>query len=227
MTLVLSDTSTHQGLVEIIKFETGQDSLSNEEVIRAINLALDNYSYLELIGSRRWKPDASTNTDLPIATTTLNAGETSIALDTSMLTLEEIDLNGDILTPIDRSEFKDKTPTQVYGTSGTPQAYDYVAGQLFFYPPLATGTATVTAHFGRAEPYFATTDTTATIPIPRIHHRYLIADASEQIAFAKNDPDYNKFLNRKMTEEGKVLEFFGLRDQDTRKSLRTLIQDNK
>lgn len=226
MTLVLSDTSTNQGLIEAIKFDTGQDSLTNEEVIRCINLAIDDYSFLALTSSRRWNIDDYNNTDFPIASATVNSSETSVPLETEVLNLEEVTWNGVILRPIDRSEFKDQTPTEVYGSSGTPVAYDYDSHNLFLYPvPNATGTVQI--HYSRPENYFATTDTNAAIGLPRIHHKYIIANASEQIAFAKNDPTYQKFLLRKNTEETKIKEFFGLRDQDTPKRLRPLTQDNK
>lgn len=225
MTLVLSDTSTSQGLIEQLKFITGQDSLSNNDAIRLINLAIDDYSYLALTGNRRWKLDDANNTDLPTASATINSSETHIPLETEVLTLEEVQFNGNILTPIDRTQYKTSTPTQEFGT-GTPTHYDYDSHSLFLYP-IPTASGTVTVYYSRPENYFATTDTTATIGIPRIHHNYLILHAANTLSLRTNDPIGNKIKQELIEAELKIKDFFGLRDQDTRKNLRPLIQNNK
>lgn len=226
MTLVLSDTTTSQGLLEHLKFLTGQDSLSNNDGIRLINLALDEYSYLALTANRRWKLDDSNNTDFPTASATINSAETHVPLETEVMTIEEVQFNGEILQPIDRTEYKETTPLETFGSAGTPTHYDYDSHSLFLYP-VTNVTGTVKVYYSRAENYFATTDTNAAIGIPRIHHNYLVLHAANTLSLRTNDPNKNNFKTELLEAEMKIKEFFGLRDQDTPKRLKPLTEDNK
>lgn len=222
MSITLQDTTDQQGLIEHLKFITGQDSLHKNDAVRLINFAIDDYSYLALTSSGRWKFDDSTNTDLPIATATLNAGETSIPLETDFLTIEQVQLDGNILVPIDNNEYRTITPTELYGTGGTPGYYDYDSHSLFFYP-IPGSAHTVTVLYSRASPYFDVDDTTAAIGIPRIHHEYLALHAAHRLSLRTNDTNRNELRNELVAFEERIRDFYSKRDKTSGRKLRAKI----
>jgi hypothetical protein len=232
MTVVFSDTSTLQGLVEHLKFISGQDSLHINDATRLLNFAIDDYSHIALTSSGKWKFDDFTNTDNPVATATLNAEEEHIPLETEFLMLNQVQILIDgkyqVLTPIDPRDNKENVLGTVYETSGKPIYYDYDAHNLYLYPKSDT-TRTVKVLFSRAANYFDVTDTTAEIGIPRIHHEYLALKAAQKLGFRINDStktDIERELSRWEGVDGqggKIRDFYSKRDQDTPRRLKAKI----
>lgn len=228
MANTFNDTSTQQGLVQHLRFLSGQDALSIEDATRLINFALDDYSYIALTSSGRWKFDDSTHENAdgdatyPIATATVSAGETSIPLETDFLSVEEVRFNDEILAPVDRRDYHGTKLTTLYGTSGTPRAYDYDSNALFLYPPPSTS-GTVKLLYSRASPYFSTSDTTATVGIPRIHHEYLVLHALHRLSLRTNDSNRVEVRNELQAMEEKVRDFYSKRDQNTSRKLKAII----
>lgn len=228
MSIILSDPTTLQGLYEDVKFKSGLDALAFEHFVRLANFALDDYAHIRLTASGRVDFDDSTHVNnegdrtLSIATATLQAGETSIPLDADMLTFEEVRFNGAFLTPIDRRDFYGSTLTSIYGTSGTPRAYDYRSHSLFLYPPPSTG-GTVTILYGRASPYFTTTDTDAPIGIPRIHHKYLSLNIRSQLNEAAPLTNAADIERKLLIEEEEIRDFASKQDQSSPRRLKAKI----
>jgi len=238
MTVVFSDTSTLQGLVQHLKFISGQDSLAIEDATRLLNFAMDEYSYIALTASKRWKFDDQTNTDFPIATATLNANEASIPLETTFLIVDEVqitDANGKYvkLTPIEEPNMdREEVLATTYETDGQPIYYDYDSHSLFFYPQ-ASAERTVKVIYRRATEYFDTTDTTATVGIPRIHHEYLPLKASYSLTLRTNDPNSER-IKRELVEwegredsGGKIRNFYSKRDNNSTGRLMPKVENTK
>jgi hypothetical protein len=232
MTLVFSDSSTKQGLVEHLKFVSGQDSLNINDATRLLNFALDDYSSIAMASSGKWKFDDTTNTTNPIATATLNAGEEHIPLDIEFLMVDQvqilIDGKYEVLEPIDPRDDKENVLASVYDTAGKPRYYDYDAHNLYFYPKSDT-TRTVKVRFSRAANHFDVTDTNASIGIPSIHYEYLSLKAAQKLGFRIND-DAMAMIERELIkwegvdgQGGKIRDFYSKRDQDTPRRLKAKI----
>lgn len=227
MAITLSDTATQQGLYQDVKFKSGQDSLDYEDFVRMANFAIDDYSDLALKSSGRFNFDDSTHENedgdptFPTASATLNANESSIPLATDFLYIQQVRFDGNILSPIDRRDYQSITPTELYGTGGTPRYYDYDSHSLRVYPSGVSGTVEV--DYLRASPYFDTTDTNAVIGIPRIHHRYLSLNIRLQLSERTNDPNEGKIEQRLLMMEDKIKDFWSKRDQTSGRTLRAKI----
>ena len=66
MSLTYSDSSTLQGAVQHLKYISGQDSLSNNDAARLINMAMDDYSSMAMLSGGDWKFDSNSSTTNPI-----------------------------------------------------------------------------------------------------------------------------------------------------------------
>lgn len=236
--VTFNDTSNLQGLVQHLKFLSGNDSLAIEDATRLLNFAMDNYSYIALTASKRWKFDDETNTDFPIATATVNASEASIPLETSFLIVDEVqitDNNGDYvkLEPVDEN-YRDNPQVlaELYPTNGQPKLYDYDSHSLFLYPK-SDSTRTIKVLHRRATTYFDTTDTTATVGIPRIHHEYLPTKAAYTLALRTNDSNLPNLRNELILWEGtedsggRIRNFYSKRDNNTTGRLKGNVEDTR
>lgn len=238
MSVTFNDTSTLQGLVQHLKFISGQDSLAIEDSTRLLNFAMDNYSYIALTASKRWKFDDETNIDFPIATATLNSGEASIPLETSFLIVDEVQItnnSGDYekLDPVDESNAdRREVLAELYPTDGLPKLYDYDSHSLFIYPK-SDSTRTIKVLYRRAISYFDTTDTTATIGIPRIHHEYLPLKAAYSLALRTNDSNLPNLRNELVMWEGvedsggKIRNFYSKRDNNTTGRMKANVENTR
>lgn len=227
--LTFRDSTNKQGLYEHLKFITGQDSLTIEDATRLFNFAADRYSYLALTSSGRWKFDDTNHVDesldptFPIATATLNAGETSIPLATNFLTIERVTVTEDgkkqVLQPIDLRDNKTQDLSTVYAGQGLPRYYDYNAQALFVYPASNTS-RTIEVQYGRAMKHFDVTDTNVSPGIPSIHYEYLTLYAAEQLAMRTQDNAYTQFRDGRMRMEMEIRDWYSKRDQDTPRQLK-------
>lgn len=231
MTLVFSDSSTKQGLVEHLKFITGQDSLHIDDATRLLNMAIDDYSAIAISSSGRWKFDDLANTTVPTATVTLNAEESHVPLDIDFLTINRVGIlvNGkyETLDPID-SRDSDTPLSNSYSVSGTPKYYDLDGHNLYFYPKSSV-TTTVEVEFAEPANYFDVTDTDAEIGIPRIHHEYLPLKAAQKLGFRIDNATMTAIERELVKWEGvdgqggKIREHYSKRDQNTPRRLKAKI----
>ena len=229
MAVTFNDTSTLQGLVQHVRFLSGQDSLSINDATRLLNFARDDYDYIALTSDGRWKFDAlthenaSNNATYPIATATLNANTESIPLNSDFLKINQVQIEIDgvfkVLEPVDVRDDKSEVLRETYKTVGEPIKYDYDSHSLFFYP--ASDTArTVKILYSRVSPYFSTIDTTATVGIPRIHHEYLALHAAHRVTLKTNDPNRVQLRQELVEFERKIRDFYSKRDEDTSRRIK-------
>ncbi len=232
MTTVLTDPTNLQGLYEHVKFITGQSNLKFKDFVRMTNFAMDDYSSIVLSIDGRWKFDDSTNTDTPIGSTTIVSGQRAYTLDTNFLTINKVEIEIDsvrsVIKPIDQRDFKDEALEQSYQGTGLPRYYDYDGQQIKLYPAPTSGTLYV--DFSRPTTYFATTDSNATVGIPRIHHRYLALKVAKEVMVAQNDPSITKIEQELIAWEGqevqgrlsggKIRDYFSKRDENTPRQLK-------
>jgi hypothetical protein len=222
--ITFNDTNNLQGLYQHTKFITGQDSLKLEDFTRLANFAADRYSYLALTSSGRWNFDDTRHVNgdddstYPIASATLNSGETAIPLATNFLTINQVTVTEAgkkyILKPIDTRDNKDEVLREVYNTEGIPRYYDYNAHSMFIYPA-SNSSRTIEVAYGRAMKHFDITDTTVTPGIPSIHFEYITLYAIEQVAMKTRDEVYSQARDGRMRMENEIKDWYSRRDQDT------------
>lgn len=222
---------TVEELIDDLKYVTGQDSLTNARAIKLLNYAKDNYSYIALTASGRWKFDDSTHVNAdgdptyPRATATLQSNEESIPLETGFLAINQVQifLNGkwQVLHPTDVRDVKDEVLGTVYEANGTPYKYDYDAHSLFIYPRPATSTP-IKVLYSRAGKHFVESDLTQQSGIPSIHEEYLVMHAGSKLSFRTSDSAKVDFRNELAKWEGPdgisggmIRDWYSKRDQDT------------
>ena len=220
MALTFNDTTTEQGLVQELRFLSGQDALSIEDATRLLNFALDRYTHLAVMSSGRWKWDDSTNTDRPMATTTLTAGTATYKLDTSHLVIDEVEVyDGSKWHPVgtvDASRDHDGAAlTDVYSVDGRPAHYDAQGQYITFYPAPSGGYTQARIWYSRKANHFSTTDTTSAVGIIPTHQDYLPLYAAYRLAMRTNDKNISNLRDGVDRKEREIKEFFGMREMNT------------
>jgi hypothetical protein len=226
---------TIEDLIDDLKFVTGQDSLTNARAVKLFNYAKDNYSYIALTASGRWKFDDYTHENedgdptSPIASSTLQPNEESLPLETTFLALNQVQIfvNGqwEVLQPIDTRDRKDNVLSSIYKTNGKPQFYDYDAHSIYFYPK-SDSSIPVRVLYSRAGKHFDSVDLTQQTGIPSIHDEYLVMYAGDKLSFRTVDGARVDFKNELFKWEGdgvsggKIRDFYSKRDQDTPRRLK-------
>ena len=126
------------------------------------------------------------------------------------------------LKAIDSRDDKDRVLSSIHSVNGTPKFYDYDSHNIFFYPK-SSSSRNVRVFYSRAAEYFDVTDTTATIGIPRIHHKYLSLNIRVQLNERTNDPNARDLENKLFQEETRIKEWYSKRDEDTPRILKPKI----
>lgn len=221
-------------IIDDIKYIAGADTLTNARAFSLINYGLDRYSNIAILSSGRWKFDASTHQDqdgnptLPIATATLNAGEESIPLNTTFLTINQVQVYIDgkwqVLTPSDTRDNKQEVQGTTYAVNGKPMKYDYDAHNLFVYPRAETSTP-IKILYSRATPHI--TQVTDTLGIPSIHEQYIVDFVCYRIGIrtvdgSKTDlrAEIQKWEGVDGVSGGIIRDWYSKRDQDTPRRLK-------
>jgi hypothetical protein len=220
MSLTYSATSTLQGAVQHLKYISGQDSLSNNDAARLINMAMDDYSSIAMLSGGDWKFDSNSTTTHPIATTPIVAGQNDYLLASSFLVVDRVEytLGTDttVLRQTDRRKHS-QALGDVYGTGQTPSHFDYDGNTLFLYPTPQSGTVKV--YFVRPLAQFNGTDGTVALGIPTIHQEYIPLKAMQKMGLRLSDGDYSRASNQLIEWEGqgnaggKIRDFYSKRDQ--------------
>ncbi len=231
---------TVEDIIDDVKYLAGVDTLTNARAIKFINYGLDRYSSIALTSSGRWKFDATTHVDedddrtFPIATATLQAGEESIPLETTFLTINQVQILNDgkwqVLSPVDTRDQKYEVLRTTYDASGTPYKYDYDAHSLFIYPSSDTS-RTIRVLYSRAVPHV--TAIADYLGIIDIHEEYIVDYVCDKVSLRTVDSSKVSFQEKIMKWEGAdgvsggvLRDWFSKRDQDTPKRLKALIPAN-
>lgn len=224
MAITFNDTSTGQGIVQDLRFTSGQDALSINDATRLLNFALDRYSHLAITASGRWKWDDSTNADRPKATATLTEGTATYKLDAEHLVIDEVEVYYDgvwcRVEPIDASRDNGGTSlAKQYIENGKPEYYDMQGRFMTLYATPDADATHIRVWFSRAASHFAVTDTTSTIGIPSIHQDYLPLWAAYRLALRTGDKTMNHIDEAVKRKEREIVEFFGIREMNTPQTL--------
>lgn len=168
---VVTDSTNQAGILQRATFLTFGDASNHTTSYPLVDMVTSANRWVTKTGtqiwraSRTWEFDDKNQTDLPIATTTLVAGQQDYALQTTTLKInrvEVLDSSGDYqkLSQIDQSEVP-MALSEFYETDGMPVWYDILGNSLFLYPAPAAGSVTTALGL---KIYFTREMTTFSVP---------------------------------------------------------------
>lgn len=170
-------------------------SFPTADFIRSANQKLRDAGFLFWKNSSMWEFDDENQTDLPIATTLLVAGQRDYSIPTTTFGIERVevkDCNGDyqLLKQLDKSEINDHAMLEMFDSDGMPIYYDIMGNSIFLYPSPAAANVTLTAglrvYVSRDMHEFALTDTSTEPGFPDVFHPIISYGCAEDYALSKN-----------------------------------------
>lgn len=212
-------TNKEQSLYHDALFWVGAKELSFDitEFTRSANFALDAVLRKIYRTDGRFQYDDRNNTDLPIATTDLVAGEDHIPLEDKHLKIERFRIkdkqgNWKTLKPIDRREASDDQLNE----TGEPEYYDKLGNNAFLIPaPDYSVEGGAELQFQRGSNYFTVSDTTKEPGFPSLFHRYISLFPARDHVLANTIPNKLQAIDVEIQRLDKeLLEFFADRDRD-------------
>ncbi len=180
-----SDTSTKQGIVEGIRWETDTDteSFPIEDITRVANQAMDEYFSIAM-------NDDKNQADFPVSTTNVVSGQADYSAPEDLLDfviLKAKNPAGDWII-LDRIyQLESDTAFEEEFATGTPTKYQYKENTFFLYPtPDYNSTGGLKIEYKRNPTYFLPTDTTKVPGIPYAHHQFITKFVSFALASKKS-----------------------------------------
>lgn len=219
-------TNTLADTIEYIKDLTGQTNASTAKIVRALNYAVDHYTYLALTSSGRWKWDSRNQTDVPRLTTTITSATDKVELEVDTITINQLEVLVDgkykIVHPIDIRDNQEQPLQSEYSVAGVPQYYDFDGRNLYLFP-VSDETRTLRVTVGRAHPRFSAADTTVSVGVSPIHEEYIALYAADRLMIGSNDPSRTQIRNEMTVKQEEIRDLFSKRDQDTGRRIKATI----
>lgn len=225
---------TINDIVQRIYKNTKSNSFSYDAptMLIDINVAFNRVVSLINASDDRWQWDDTNNTDLPIATTTLNPNfpiiQQDYTLSTAFLTIDRVeitDLTGNTteLTPFDQHDIKNTALTNYKKTPGVPTQYDKFGSSVTLYPPpnytLAAG---LKVYFTRGPNEFTSVDVTAGTKQPgfnSLFHDLIPLWVSYDYWLVNDQSLCSGYLGEIQRKEQDLIDFYGGRSRDERPRL--------
>ncbi len=217
---ILSDT------IEYIKDLTGLTNVSTAKVVRALNYAVDHYTYLALTSSGRWKWDSTNQTDVSRLTTTVTSADDKVELESDTVTIQQVEILVDgkykIVHPTDIRDNQMEPISEQFDTQGIPQYYDFSGRNLYLFPS-SDSSRTLRVTVGRAHPRFSPTDLTVSVGVSPIHEEYIALYAADRLMIGSNDPSRTQIRNEMTIKQEEIRDLFSKRDQDSVRRIKSNI----
>lgn len=233
MSLQFSDSTNKRGIVELIDANVNTDSTQYPLIqkTRDINLALDKALAIIFQVGGTWQFDDSNQSDYPIITTNIVAGQrdysfTSDANNNLILDIHRVlvaDENGNFrqVYPVDVST--NHAPngfTDGLNVQGQPSSYDKLANAIFLDPiPNYNRAGGIKVYISREGSYFASTDTTKKPGIAGLFHEYLALRPSYQYAYRKGLANAGALEKEMLKMEDDMREYYKAREKDVQKKI--------
>lgn len=208
-------TNTVQTLIDYVKDISGQSNLSTAKAIRALNFAVDHYSYLKITSSGRWKWDSKSHGDLSRVTTTTS--DTILELEDELTAIQSLEVLVDgsyqLVENVDQRDYDRPLSTLTTGTS-YPTYFD-LDGRFIRLYPAPTGSWTYRLTYSRPHPRFSADDLTAETGINPIHEEYIALYAADRVMLGMSDSARTAVRNELTVKEREIRELASKRDQST------------
>lgn len=212
--------------IEYIKDLTGLSNLSTAKAVRALNYAVDHYTYLALTSSGKWKWDSTNQTDKARLTTTISNATDKVELETDTVTIQQLEVlvegKYQIVHPVDIRDNQMQPLETEYSVAGVPRYFDFDGRSLYLFPRSDT-TRTLRVTVGRAHPRFEASDTTVAMGVSPIHEEYLALYAADRLMIGSNDPSRSQIRNEMTVKQEEIRDLFSKRDQDSGRRLKSTI----
>lgn len=223
--MVFSDTSTNQGLVQEIDFLLGTNSTTYgiNDKTRNINRALERVASIIQTADGKWDWEDLNNTDMPIATTNIVAGQQDYSIDTTFLKIKSVfytDANSsceELRYSPNKEDYIELDSTD----TGIPTSYTIVGNSILLdvYPTTSI-TSGLKVYFARDVHLFTVADTTATAGFASQFHRYLSLSAAYDFAIAKGKDIANTLRNEMLIMEKAIKEHYAMRMEVENRNVR-------
>lgn len=215
-------SNTVQTLIDYIKDITGQTNISTAKAIRALNFAVDHYSYLRVTSSGTWNWDSRNQTDMPRVTATLTGDK--LSLENELIAIEHVEALSDgkyyTVEPLNQRE-RSQPLDSIYNGSGLPKYYDYDSRHLRFFPNGQSTTVRVT--YSRAHPRYSADNLTQSTGVEPIHEEYIALYAADKVMLGMNDPMRAQIKNEIKEKEQEIKDLASKQDRDTTRRLKPII----
>lgn len=241
MGMPFSDSTGLTGIYELFQRMTKTNPTSYPISIfsQDCNNAFADLMVKILMAAQKWQGDDTNQTDYPIITLNLVAGQQDypFVLDGSTVPNQILNINRverqsaggtwDVLTPYDQ-DGEPESLTQRALTQGIPNRFDELANAVWLDPVpnynLANG---LKIYFGRTPVYFLATDTTKTPGIPDFLHRYLALKPAYDYCLINIPSLANGYMNQINDLEALMMQYYFFRNKNERKNMRPMGHNTK
>lgn len=197
--------------------ETFNDSYTLLDRTRNVNITLDEAVGEMFKADPNWDYDDQTNTDFPIATTTLVANQDNYSFPDSTLVISRVrvkDSQGNFVTldPVSESEVTDAD----LAATGSPKKFFKKGGSFFPIPVPDYGYADgVEVRFQRGANHFSSTDINVAPGFNSLFHQILSIGAALRYAVGNGMREKVSFLSSmKIDTLNKIREHYQIRNKD-------------
>lgn len=225
--MVFSDTSTKLGIIQACEQRcsiTDAGISGNTQLLKEFTARVNKWNrkvwHMIFTSYGGWQYDDANQTDLPFASATLTADQTTYALPSSSLTVRGIEIKdeGDVwypLTPLTEERIREyEAMGEFQKTSSRPLYYQLVGQTVRVFPASNyTQSASFKVSFDRGSVAFASTDTTTAPGFAGEYHDILPLGASLDYLTEKRPNDSTTALIRAEIQEyeAKIKQFYTMK----------------
>lgn len=236
--MVFSNTSAGSGLIQECERITNLgaagitgNATKLSDFTARLNNALDRFFALAFQFDSLWNFDDSTNTDLPIATTSLISGTRDYLFASELLEVTEVFVKDSAGTFHQLDVQDDKNTPDAYllsDGSGTPTTYELVGNSIILNPsPNYSSSGGLKVTFKRNGNKFTSADSAQAVGIPSLFHPFLARYASYQYCVEKSLRNANAVKQLIVEDEAALRTFISNRAKPKRAGLRVAQEDNR
>ena len=215
---------TVQTLIDFAKDLSGQSSVSDAKIIRALNFGTDHLSVIKLMAGSKTNPDSSNNTDL--SRTSVTTSDTTLNLAGGTLDVGEAlsfrhleILQGDSYSRLYPIDSRDGEYEYLQNQTGEPTHFD-IDGNILRLLPQPSGSYTYRLSYGRVHPRFSADNLTQSTGLLPNEEEYVALYAADRLMIGTNDPSRTQVRNELTVKANEITQMVALRNQTASKRLK-------
>lgn len=232
----LSSVTAKPSIIEDIDFicKSNSASFPVADKLRIINKVNYDVTSDILRYQSNWEFDDTNETDYPIATTNLVAGQKDYTLPTTLVKLLRVEVkdaggNFQRVNQFDESQV-DQALTSFMGTDGLPLYYREIGNSIELYPSPDTASVTLTAglkcYYQRVIQDFTTADASVEPGFSKQFHAILSYGTAYEYALINLEPGVTDRIKLRLDElrEG-LKEYYSTRNREVRTALQARVRN--